>query len=216
MIINNIFPFKINNTCKKSNNNRLLDNLASTNTLSAPKNDIFVKSKDISFGDNCTATQDQEYTFDKGQLRYIADTMFSAISECGLPLYVINTTNNLQAYAKQAVEAHCREQSFPIPDGYEENFLTDLLKYLNEIGIEDQSLVKIYANLFNERISKAERLSNWERDILKESQKMYAAIDAWACVKIYNELVRLKETNDYEMVVVQEEPKIENDETDIS
>jgi hypothetical protein len=45
---------------------------------------------------------------------------------------------------------------------------------------------------------------------------MYAAIDAWACVKIYNELVRLKETNDYEMVVVQEEPKIENDETDIS
>ena len=92
----------------------------------------------------------------------------------------------------------------------------DLQNMVNEIGIEDQSLVKIYANLFNERISKAERLSNWERDILKESQKMYAAIDAWACVKIYNELVRLKETNDYEMVVVQEEPKIENDETDIS
>ena len=74
----------------------------------------------------------------------------------------------------------------------------------------------LYANLFNERISKAERLSNWERDVLKESQKMYAAIDAWACVKIYNELVRLKETNDYELVVVHEEPKIEYDETDIS
>ena len=92
----------------------------------------------------------------------------------------------------------------------------DLQNMVNEIGIEDQSLVKIYANLFNERISKAERLSNWERDILKESQKMYAAIDAWACVKIYNELVRLKETNDYELVVVHEEPKIEYDETDIS
>ena len=92
----------------------------------------------------------------------------------------------------------------------------DLQNMVSEIGIEDQSLVKIYANLFNERISKAERLSNWERDILKESQKMYAAIDAWACVKIYNELVRLKETNDYELVVVHEEPKIEYDETDIS
>ena len=92
----------------------------------------------------------------------------------------------------------------------------DLQNMVNEIGIEDQSLVKIYANLFNERISKAERLSNWERDVLKESQKMYAAIDAWACVKIYNELVRLKETNDYELVVVHEEPKIEYDETDIS
>ena len=40
--------------------------------------------------------------------------------------------------------------------------------------------------------------------------------DAWACIKIYNELIRLKETNDYELVVVQEEPIIEYDETDIS
>lgn len=92
----------------------------------------------------------------------------------------------------------------------------ELQNMVNDIGIEDQSLVKIYANLFQGRISKAERLSNWERDILKDSQKMYAAIDAWACVKIYRELLRLEETGDYELVIVPEQEKQQQDETDIS
>ena len=75
--------------------------------------------------------------------------------------------------------------------------------------------MKLYANIFNGRISKAERLSNWERDVLKDSQKHYAALDAWACVNLYREMLRLKQTGDYELVVVAEETK-QNDETDIS
>ena len=92
----------------------------------------------------------------------------------------------------------------------------DIQDIVKEIGIEDQSLVKIYANLFNERISKNDRLSNWERDILKDSQKVYAAIDAWACIKIYQEVLRLKETNDYELIVKVQEDNNVNDETNIS
>ena len=85
------------------------------------------------------------------------------------------------------------------------------------VDLQDMvSLVKIYANLFGERISKADRLSNWERDILKDTQKVYAAIDAWACVRIYEEVLRLKATGDYELVVREEEIKQEHDETDIS
>ena len=98
---------------------------------------------------------------------------------------------------------------------FEAGSFVDLQDLVREIGIEDQSLVKIYANLFGERISKADRLSNWERDILKDTQKIYAAIDAWACVRIYEELLRLKETGNYELVV-KEEIKQEYDETDIS
>ncbi len=98
---------------------------------------------------------------------------------------------------------------------FEAGSFVDLQDLVREIGIEDQSLVKIYANLFGERISKADRLSNWERDILKDTQKIYAAIDAWACVRIYEEVLRLKATGDYELVV-KEEIKQEQDETDMS
>ena len=98
---------------------------------------------------------------------------------------------------------------------FETGSFVDLQQLVREIGIEDQSLVKIYANLFGQRISKAERLSNWERDILKDSQKIYAAIDAWACIHIYEEVMRLKEEGDYELVIRPEENKQEH-ETDIS
>ena len=91
----------------------------------------------------------------------------------------------------------------------------DLQDMVRQLGIEDQSLVKIYANLFGERISKTERLSNWERHELKESQKEYAAIDAWACVRIYNEVNHLMATGDYELVV-QPTEKESQDETSLS
>ena len=92
----------------------------------------------------------------------------------------------------------------------------DLQDMVRELGIEDQSLVKIYANLFGERISKAERLSNWERNELTEKQMEYAAIDAWACVRIYNEVNRLLSTRDYELEVRPVENVSQNNETGLS
>lgn len=86
----------------------------------------------------------------------------------------------------------------------------DLQEHMQELGVEDKSLAKLYANIFGERISKREQLSNWEADVLNEKQKGYAATDAWACIMIYNEYVRLKQTGDYELVVVPEpEPIVE-------
>lgn len=69
-----------------------------------------------------------------------------------------------------------------------ENFI-DLQDFVKTYGISDCSLQKIYAIVFNERISKSQRLSNWEAGTLSASQQMYAAIDAWACLKIYKALV---------------------------
>ena len=70
------------------------------------------------------------------------------------------------------------------------NFL-DLQNYVGQFGIEDASLQKIYAILFNMKISKGQRLSNWEADVLSDAQKKYAALDAWACLKIYNQLKQI-------------------------
>ena len=94
---------------------------------------------------------------------------------------------------------------------FEPGYFIDLQDHMKEIGIEDLSLQKLYANLFNERISKTERLSNWERDVLTEKQKQYAAIDAWACIQLYEEWLRLKETGDYEMHTLEMELEIEED-----
>jgi ribonuclease D len=57
-------------------------------------------------------------------------------------------------------------------------------------GIEDNSLQKIYAIVFNKKISKRQRLSNWEAEELDAAQQSYAAIDAWACLRIYNHLTK--------------------------
>lgn len=80
----------------------------------------------------------------------------------------------------------------------------ELQDYVGRFGIEDKSLQKIYANLFGKKISKNQRLSNWEAEILSESQQLYAATDAWACVEIYNCLSELERTGDYE--IEQNEP----------
>lgn len=84
------------------------------------------------------------------------------------------------------------------------NFL-ELQDFVKNIGIEDMGLQKIYANLFHEKISKGQRLTNWETDILTDGQKLYAATDAWACVRIYNELNTLVENGEYELLVKTEE-----------
>lgn len=47
---------------------------------------------------------------------------------------------------------------------------------------------KVYAVIFNERISKGQRLSNWEAETLTDAQQGYAALDAYACYRIYTHL----------------------------
>jgi len=70
----------------------------------------------------------------------------------------------------------------------------DLQNIVKNYGIEDISLQKIYALLFHKKISKRQRLTNWDAGVLTESQKQYAALDAWACLKIYEELCRGKKS----------------------
>lgn len=64
----------------------------------------------------------------------------------------------------------------------------DLQETVKKYGISDISLQKIYAIIFGERISKSQRLSNWEADTLTKAQQDYAALDAWACLSIYKYL----------------------------
>lgn len=91
----------------------------------------------------------------------------------------------------------------------EEGNWIELQDYVKRFGMEDQSLQKIYANLFGRKISKSQRLSNWEAETLTGSQMKYAATDAWACVEIYRCLEEMERTGDYEVVKVEVEPSAE-------
>ena len=92
------------------------------------------------------------------------------------------------------------------------NFI-DLQHEVKELGIADMSLQKLYANLLGGKISKTQQLSNWECDSLSEAQQQYAAIDAWACVKLHEEIQRLEHSGDYriEKSPVAEEVNSEKD-----
>jgi ribonuclease D len=71
------------------------------------------------------------------------------------------------------------------PDGF-----VDLQNIVQEYGILDKSVQKIAAIVLNVRVSKSQRLTNWEKGELTNLQRLYAATDAWVCREIY---VRLKD-----------------------
>ena len=76
----------------------------------------------------------------------------------------------------------------------------DLQDLGKTMGIEDMSLQKLYANVFGEKISKSAQLTNWENTVLTESQKMYAATDAFTTLRLYLELNELKTTGAYKII----------------
>ncbi|MFI3295976.1 MAG: 3'-5' exonuclease [Rikenellaceae bacterium] len=68
----------------------------------------------------------------------------------------------------------------------------DLQTIASQWGILEKSVKKLSAITMGYKVSKAQRLSNWEAKILTPSQQQYAAIDAWICREIY---LKLQETD---------------------
>lgn len=137
-------------------------------------------------------------SFTKGVVRKIAlmqlstnDTCFLfrlnliGIPECLIRLLIASDITKIGLSLKDDFAA-IRKRIQLEPKGF-----IELQSFVKKFGIENNGLQRIYAILFGERISKGQRLSNWEADILTEAQQKYAALDAWACLQIYNKLVRL-------------------------
>lgn len=64
----------------------------------------------------------------------------------------------------------------------------ELQDHVKDFGIQDFSLKKISAIVLGARISKAQRVTNWEAHDLSEAQQIYAATDAWISHRIYKSL----------------------------
>lgn len=81
----------------------------------------------------------------------------------------------------------------------------DLQSIIWEWGIEEKSLRKMSALTLGQRISKAQRLSNWEAASLTPQQQTYAATDAWVSIKIYNKLLKMQKLSADQIVEIRKE-----------
>lgn len=70
--------------------------------------------------------------------------------------------------------------------------VAELQSMVKDYGIQELSLQKVYAIVFGERMSKAQRLSNWQAEVLTQAQQEYAALDAWSVREIYLKLQSVK------------------------
>ncbi len=72
------------------------------------------------------------------------------------------------------------------PQGYQ-----DIHSFIKDKGVINTGLRKLAAMILGFRISKSQQTSNWENEVLNERQQVYAATDAWVCLKIYEKLKEL-------------------------
>ncbi len=137
-------------------------------------------------------------TFTKGMQRIIALMQLSTEDSCFL--FRLNYIDIPDSLKQILANPEIKKIGLSLKDDFSairkrmplepRNFI-ELQSFVKKFGIEDNSLQRIYAILFGEKISKGQRLSNWEADILSESQQKYAALDAWACLRIYKKLIHL-------------------------
>lgn len=137
-------------------------------------------------------------TFTKGVQRIIALMQLSTEDTCFL--FRLNYIDIPESLTRILVNPDIKKIGLSLKDDFSairkrmplepRNFI-ELQSFVKKFGIEDNSLQRIYAILFGEKISKGQRLSNWEAEILSEAQQKYAALDAWACLRIYEKLIRL-------------------------
>ena len=135
-------------------------------------------------------------SFRKGQLNKVALIQLSTPDTCFLirlnrlgifpelrEFLECHTVKKIGLSTKDDFHALCRLAPVK-PDGF-----VELQQLVKTYGIGEASLTKIYALLFGKRISKGQRLTNWEAVELTEAQQHYAALDAWACLRIYNHII---------------------------
>lgn len=122
------------------------------------------------------------------QLSGAEKTYLIRIHETGLSneiLHILNSERILKVGAAIKDDIHgMREVSYFKPQGF-----VDLQTIVRDYGIRELSLKKIAAIVLGVRLSKAQRLSNWNARVLTPAQTRYAAIDAWVCREIYFKLM---------------------------
>jgi ribonuclease D len=141
--------------------------------------------------------------FRKGQKHKIALLQLSSdvaaylfrLHAIGIPDCLAKLLEN-EAVKKIGVAVHDDIKGLQRVRKIKPNGFIDLQKVVPNYGIQDKSVQKIAAIVLNARISKSQRLTNWENEQLTGMQQLYAATDAWICREIYVQLIDSNKSNE--------------------
>lgn len=128
------------------------------------------------------------------QISTESDCFLFRVNKTGLTQELIDFLEDDAIYKiglslKDDIRAISKIQKFH-PKGF-----VELQKICPAYGIKELGLQRIYGILFKKYLSKGQRLSNWEADILSPAQQNYAALDAWATLAIYFKLLSKSNPN---------------------
>lgn len=135
-------------------------------------------------------------SFKRGQINSVSLLQLSAadkvflfrLNKIGLPYQLAEILSNpkilkIGAAIRDDIRILQKLQKF-IPAGF-----IDLQNIVTNYGIENKGVRKLAGIILKGRISKSQQLTNWESPDFTENQKMYAATDAWVCLKMYEKLM---------------------------
>ena len=113
------------------------------------------------------------------------------LNRLGFPNRLVRVLNN-PSITKIGVALHDDLKELGLYKRIKPAGFIDLQKIVSDYGIESKGLTKLAAIILKFRISKSQRVTNWENQDLTDAQLKYAATDAWVCYEIYRELMKHK------------------------
>jgi len=196
-----VFPGRIITIINKEEAQKAVDYLLSQDILGVDTETrpSFRKGESFVVSLLQVSTRDTCFLF-RLNLTDLTPALIQLLENKGVPMIGLSWHDDLLALHKRAK--------------FTPGYFVDLQKVVGSIGIEDMALQKLYANLFHQKISKRQRLTNWECDVLSDKQKQYAATDAWTCINLYEEICRLRDTGNYQLVKTPEPITINTEEND--
>ena len=134
-------------------------------------------------------------SFKKGNINKVALLQLSThehaflfrLNKIGLPKQIIDILKS-KDIIKAGVAIHDDIKVLQDLSRFSPHGFVELQDQVQEFGIQNFSLKKLSGIVLGCRISKAQQLSNWEAELLTGAQQIYAATDAWAALKIYQNL----------------------------
>ncbi len=134
-------------------------------------------------------------SFRKGRMNRVALLQISTFDECFL--FRLNHIGFPPELAQLFEDPNIVKVGLSIKDdihqlasvaSFQPANVVELQTFVKDFQVADNSLQKVYGVIFNKRISKGQRLTNWEAETLTDAQQAYASLDAYACLQIYSYL----------------------------